>query len=60
MRKYITISIVGIIVLYLMFAFIKCDFNPKLWNEALRFIFVLILCVWFIITPMIVALLNDK
>lgn len=59
MKKYITISTIGIIVFYLMFAFVKLEFNPIMWSEDSRVVFVATLIGLFIITPMIGELLNE-
>ena len=59
MKKYIIISTTGIIVFYLMFAFVKLEFNPIMWSEDSRVVFVATLIGLFIITPMIAELLNE-
>jgi len=59
MKKYIIISTIGIIMFYLIFVFVKLEFNPIMWSEDSRVVFVATLIGLFIITPMIGELLNE-
>jgi hypothetical protein len=59
MKKYITISIAGTILMYLIFAFTKWEFNPGMWGEDIRVIFDIMLICWLMIAGMVSNMLND-
>lgn len=53
MKKYIIKSIIGTILMYLISAFIKWEFNPGMWGEDIRVISTLFLICWLMIAGMI-------
>jgi len=53
MKKYITILTIGIILMYLIFAFTKWEFNPAMWGEDMRVLFDITLIAWLLIAGMI-------
>ena len=59
MKKYLTISTIGAILLYSIFAFVKWEFNPNMWGEDLRVTFSLILSTWLVTAGMLAQMPND-
>jgi hypothetical protein len=59
MKKYITILTTGTILMYLMIAFTKWEFNPGMWGEDTRVIFDLMFISWLVIAGMVSSILND-
>jgi hypothetical protein len=53
MKKYITILTIGTILMYLIFAFTKWEFNPGMWGEDVRVLFDITLIGWLLIAGMI-------
>jgi hypothetical protein len=59
MKKYITILTTGTILMYLMMAFTKWEFNPGMWGEDIRVIFDIMFIGWSVMAGMLAQMLND-
>jgi uncharacterized protein (DUF983 family) len=59
MKKYLTLTIIGTIIIYLVFSFIQWEFNAGLWQKETRIFISLLVIGWLVISAMIRAAIHS-
>jgi uncharacterized protein (DUF983 family) len=59
MKKYLTLTIIGTIIIYLVFSFIQWEFNAGLWQKETRIFISLLVIGWLAISALIRAAIHS-